>query len=137
MRRMTTAERIAAEREREEDMNRRRQAEVTAERAEQDRRYVQDLAAGAETSRQRRAAEVLSYLNEVGRGRWAPMNEAAASHGTMYDNGRALRLVDEAARAAVGAALAPLVEQAEHEAAAADQERDEIIRRVTAEGSRG
>jgi hypothetical protein len=129
MSRMTTRQRIEAEQERDRDLARRHEVEAQAAQAEQDRLYVRDLAAGAETSRQHRAAKVLSYLNEVGQGRWAPMNEAAASHGTMYDNGRALRLVDEAARRAVAAALAPLIEQAEQEARAADEERDEIIRR--------
>lgn len=117
----------------EADAEHRRQLEerlrVEREGAQREREQqeLDHLRRGGDTSRMAQARQYAAYLHLLGAGRWTPVADEAASRGTMFDNGTALRKVNEAARKAVAETVAPMFEAARAEIEAATRERDEIV----------
>lgn len=126
MSRLTIEERdrLAADAQREQ-LQRRLTLEHEASLQENERRIIEALRSGGETSRQIVAKEDLASLNALGKGSWMPSAQVSVTWGTPLE--RAQAGISKAVRDAVRDTLQPFLDAAEVELKAADEERTRIL----------
>ncbi|MGZ8578562.1 MAG: hypothetical protein ACXWWX_03405 [Actinomycetota bacterium] len=103
-------------------------ADLEAEGKRRDREQARRdaLARGEPTPRMAAAQRLVEHLRRLEHGRWTA---SGVEDSVMVDGARSWRAVERAAAVAVTEALAPLLAEAKAEFAAAELERDEILRR--------
>jgi predicted aconitase len=112
----------------EEREAKRTAAEIEVRRRDREQAAVDALLQGHPTARMQRAKARISALNGQRRGRWVPSGVARPEWSPELEQLEGE--LEAAVRAAVASVLGPKLEAAEAELAAANRERQQIVRRI-------